>query len=429
MTETYHQFEHEKYEELCALATAGALTPHESEILLVHLNVCAECSLIFEQYETLATDGIPALAQEFASTAEGARFDGPSALERLLETADNKRPLPLPVPVHSQSWFRQPAWQGLIAASVLVAVSVGFYRLGELKSGAAAAVASSPAPSPQLQQIAAEKLSLTADLAADNRRLAELQKESESSKVEQDKLRAEASNAQEKLDSLNAELSDSKSQSAAQLAALTQDRDAVLAKLQSAQESYQAVQYELDNLRSLHKKDLLQLASLQDRVTGLNAVLDESDRKTKDDEQYLASDKDIRDLIGARNLYIADIMDVNEDGSSKKPFGRVFYTKTKSLVFYAYDLDRQQGVKQASTFQVWGRSGASDRKPVNLGMLYMDSASNKRWTLRVDNPQQLSQLEAIFVTVEPKPRSGDQPERPTGKPFLYASLRRDANHP
>ena|GEM_PF-6092069 len=37
--------------------------------------------------------------------------------------------------------------------------------------------------------------------------------------------------------------------------------------------------------------------------------------------------------IGARNLYIADIMDVNESGESRRPFGRVFYTKTKSLIF------------------------------------------------------------------------------------------------
>ena len=67
-------------------------------------------------------------------------------------------------------------------------------------------------------------------------------------------------------------------------------------------------------------------------------------------------------IDGSGNLYIADIMDVDGTGNSRKPFGRVFYTKTKSLIFYAYDLDRQPGVKRASTFQVWGRTGSGDQR-------------------------------------------------------------------
>jgi hypothetical protein len=55
----------------------------------------------------------------------------------------------------------------------------------------------------------------------------------------------------------------------------------------------------------------------------------------------------------------------------------------------------------------------------------MDSETNRRWTLRVDDPKQLAQLEAVFVTIEPRP----QADQPTGKPFLVASLRREANHP
>jgi hypothetical protein len=103
----------------------------------------------------------------------------------------------------------------------------------------------------------------------------------------------------------------------------------------------------------------------------------------------------------------------------------VFYTKTKSLIFYAYDLDQQPGVKRTSTFQVWGRTSVHDKKPINLGILYMDSETNRRWTLRVDNPEQLAKLDAVFVTIEPR----EQVDKPTTKPFLYASLRREPNHP
>jgi len=137
-----------------------------------------------------------------------------------------------------------------------------------------------------------------------------------------------------------------------------------------------------------------------------------------------ARDRDIRELMGARQLYIADVFDVSSDSRTRKPYGRVFYTKSKSLVFYAFDLDHQAGIKNAA-FQAWGRNESSQSTPVNLGILYQDSEQNRRWVLRFDDPQQLAEIDAVFVTVEPNGGSN----KPTGKPFLYASLRREPNHP
>jgi hypothetical protein len=45
--------------------------------------------------------------------------------------------------------------------------------------------------------------------------------------------------------------------------------------------------------------------------------------------------------------------------------------------------------------------------------------------LRSDDPKHLAEIDAVFVTVEP--RGGSQ--KPTGKPLLYALLRKEANHP
>jgi hypothetical protein len=132
--------------------------------------------------------------------------------------------------------------------------------------------------------------------------------------------------------------------------------------------------------------------------------------------------------MGARKLYIADVFDVDSRSRTRKPFGRVFYTQNKSLIFYAFDLDREAGLKNASTFQVWGqRDNAPSEKarPTNLGILYMDSELNRRWVLRFDDPKQLAEIDAVFVTVEP--HGGSQ--KPTGKPLLYALLRKEANHP
>jgi hypothetical protein len=132
--------------------------------------------------------------------------------------------------------------------------------------------------------------------------------------------------------------------------------------------------------------------------------------------------------MGARKLYIADVFDVDSGSRTRKPFGRIFYTQNKSLIFYAFDLDRQAGVKDASIFQVWGqKDGELGAKPhaMNLGILYMDSESNRRWVLRLDDAKQIAEIDAVFVTVEPHVGS----PKPTGKPFLYALLRKEANHP
>jgi hypothetical protein len=55
--------------------------------------------------------------------------------------------------------------------------------------------------------------------------------------------------------------------------------------------------------------------------------------------------------MGVRDLYIAEVYDFDRSGKTRKAFGRVFYTKGKSLVFYAYDLDQQRAMKNASAFQ------------------------------------------------------------------------------
>jgi len=53
--------------------------------------------------------------------------------------------------------------------------------------------------------------------------------------------------------------------------------------------------------------------------------------------------------MGAR-AYRAEVHDVSSAGKTDKTYGRVFYTKGKSLIFYAYDLDAQLGLRNASSF-------------------------------------------------------------------------------
>jgi anti-sigma-K factor RskA len=94
------------------------------------------------------------------------------------------------------------------------------------------------------------------------------------------------------------------------------------------------------------------------------------------------------------------------------------------LIFYAYDLDQQLGVKTASNFQLWG-SAANQGRTVSLGVFFEDSVANKRWVLKAENAQSLEQIDAVFVTIELKGGS----QKPSGKPVLFASLKNGPNHP
>jgi hypothetical protein len=66
--------------------------------------------------------------------------------------------------------------------------------------------------------------------------------------------------------------------------------------------------------------------------------VNEQERTTDQQQELLSHDRDIRELMGARELYVAEVYDVEKNGETQKAFGRVFYTKGKSLIFYAYDL-------------------------------------------------------------------------------------------
>jgi hypothetical protein len=230
------------------------------------------------------------------------------------------------------------------------------------------------------------------------------------------------------LDNRASQLSDANTQSENQIRDLAAQRDTLNTQLQAATQAYESGKTELANLRAERDNTVLRTSSLEAKNNELSTINRDQERRLRDSEQYLNSDRDIRELMGARQLYIADVFDVDGSSHTQRPFGRVFYTQGKSLIFYAFDLDREPGVVNASTFQVWGQRENSEGQqalPMNLGILYMDNETNRRWVMRFDDPKQLAEIDAVFVTVEPRGGS----HKPTGKPFLYALLRKEANHP
>jgi hypothetical protein len=425
---------HDRFRELSALAASGALTPSERAELKSHLLGCEECREVRAQHVVLSQEGIPALAAFYGKGLESETWDDALIRRNLFARvrADANGSLfefqggapSVRKPFWLQGIAARPVERAALAACLVVAVGWGCYRLGS-RSHQGATVMSSAAPhDDSFQKLAAEKKSVDTLLAAQVSRLTQLQEQSVQKEAELGKVRSALRSLEDNSNALTV----ANSESQEQLTNVSQQRDALNARLQHADQEYQTVQAELTDLRAERDKALQQTASLEAKIEELSSVNRDQERRLKDTEQYLASDRDIRELMGARKLYIADVFDVDGTSRTKKPFGRVFYTQGKSLIFYAFDLDRQPGIVNASTFQVWGQKETAQGErplPLNLGILYMDNESNRRWVMRFDDPKELAEIDAVFVTVEP--RGGSL--KPTSKPLLYALLRNEVNHP
>jgi len=429
--------DHQKFKELAALAQGRGLTVSEQIELKRHLQLCEACRAIYREYSLLSSEGMAFLAADCGHVSEADAWDYRAAQNELFsrireseysaitsaEVASTEVDRPSAAHVFG-AWIARVRWAAAAAVACLL-VGVGAYHLGSRRPAELASLAAvtSLTPTP-LQQLASEKKTADDLLVAQMAQISRLQKQISGEQRDLAGLRA----ALRAVENHSSELSTAKSREETQFRQVSEERDKLAAQLRDAEKAYQNLQLEFTSLRAEHDRALLHTASLESKIDELSAAARDQERRLKDNEQYLASDRDIRELMGARKLYIADVFDVDSGSRTRKPFGRVFYTQNKSLIFYAFDLDRQPGVKNASAFQVWGQRDSelsAKSHPMNLGILFMDSDSNRRWVLRWDDPKQLAEIDAVFVTVEP--HGGSQ--KPTGKPFLYALLRKEANHP
>ena len=437
MHESERLNDHQKFKELAALAQARGLSVSEQIELKRHVEACETCRAIYREYFLLSSEGMAFLAADYGHVSEAEAWDHRAARDQLFsrirefehfaiastEIASTEVDRPRPARVFGARGTRL-RWAAAAAVACLL-VGVGAYHLGSRRPAELARLSTvvSPAPTP-LQQLASEKKTADDLLVTQMAQISRLQKQISGEQRDLVGLRA----ALRAVENHSSELSTANSKGETQFRQVSEERDKLAAQVRDAEKAYQNLQLEFTSLHTEHDRTLLHTASLESKIDELSAAARDQERRLKDNEQYLASDRDIRELMGARKLYIADVFDVDSGSRTRKPFGRVFYTQNKSLIFYAFDLDRQPGVKNASAFQVWGqRDGELSAKshPMNLGILYMDSDSNRRWVLRWDDLKQLAEIDAVFVTVEP--HGGSQ--KPTGKPFLYALLRKEANHP
>jgi hypothetical protein len=414
----------EYFIELCALSTTDALTMEEWRQLELHLSICASCREIKAQYDALIATTLPAMAADHTETGDSHPSDSWSieqAEASLMARIERENIFP---EKDLQPSTRTSKWHGLpwpyAGAAVFIAASLCLgYRIGVLRGHSSTAVtASSPLPidkaQPDLNRLNAPYTPAPRKGEQHAENAAELRRQLHEGVREIAQLK-------EQLNRVKDELADS----ASALDRNSQDRAELKRQLSLAQTNTQNLQDKLNVNASQNSQGDAQAVTLQARVNELTDSIRNKDQQIAQHEEMLEHDRDIRNLVGARDLYIAEIYDVAKTGKTQKPFGRVFYTKGKSLVFYAYDLDQQPGVKLASTFQAWGRKGIDRQHDINLGIFYQDDQIKKRWILKSDDPVTLAQIDAVFVTVEPNGESS----KPSGKPLLFTYLRLTPNHP
>jgi hypothetical protein len=435
---------HEKYIELCAASTAGELSLGEEQELQEHLAVCASCRRVKHQYETTVEKTVPALADSLASPAP--EPDSDWSVERA-EVAFFKR---LPTDQNSSSASpsgganSEPAgrrftyrpsqipWAELwmpFAACVFLAIALGIvaYRSG-VKRGTAStqqqAATSKPSAESieeQISDFGHERSQFLRRLADDDKTINDFQRQVAEQTEEIKRLKAANRNA--------VAITRVGAQPSADISSEIARRDAELAATQTNLQQLEARSDALSQQREDTAKQAQALQAKVDELTQLardrEQALDQQQVVNAKQQVLLDHDRDIRELMGARDLYIAEVHDVAGTGETDKTYGRVFYTKGKSLIFYAYDLDQEADLKTASTFQAWGSRGIDRQQALSLGVFYEDNTSKKRWVLKFDDPKALATIDAVFVTAEPSGGS----HHPSGKQLLFAYLRVNPNRP
>lgn len=421
----FPQDSHQEFQELCALSTTGELTVEEWARLSDHLAHCDSCREAKRHYERLIATTIPALGAESSTGEDSEDAPGVWSLEEAeAKLMESLRHEPVPSGGHSISLVRSSGWKHVrryaVAALILAACGVAGYRIG-VHRGARSDAAAAPGGSTARGNPRHLDPSVPATVPAYSDKAPPADAEAAA-------LRAQARLNQQEMTSLKDQLSQMENQLAernAELDRSLQDLADLNGKLAEVQSNASSLEARLSLIGKATSEDAQLSLALKGQVNDLNAAIKEKDGQIAEVRELLGRDRDIRNLIGARNLYIAEIYDVGQSGDTQKPFGRVFYTKDQSLVFYGYDLDQQPGIKKAGAFQAWGGRGADRQHAVSLGLLYRDDANQKRWVLKFNDAKTISQIDAVFVTVEPEGGSA----KPSGKPLLFTYLRLDPNHP
>ena len=401
--------EHERFEELASLAAIGELEPEEQEEFLRHQETCLTCAQVVVETRSVATA---------AFLAGSSKNDDPAVeAERHRRLRANiARRLPVSVPVLVVQRYKRLAAAGIAAAFVLGA-SVGGVVAFHKGRGATATTTS-------VELVRAATLQVPAPSAPEQTEafrlqavLADLRTASDRSREEVRALRDKLAKSDQHAAALEAKLDKVEEESQKQGQEAIQGRNELgraTLELTQAKDSATASQATIQSLQ-------YQLANREARLTEVTASVER-------EREMLSKGREIRDIMGARELHIVDVIDRDGKGRARKAFGRAFYTQGKSLIFYAFDLPAKNTADGKFVYAAWGSNSnnLNSKAAHSLGIFYNDDQTQHRWAMKFDDPKLLEEIDTVFVTLEP---AGRPFATPTGKPLLEAYFGTPPNHP
>jgi hypothetical protein len=410
------------YEELCALAAIGELSPSEFEELQQHLSECSACRELCADFRRISADDLGRVAV-LKQAAEEEELDHQAheneLLARLLDRAQRERGLGNKPATQQEvgarsaewqtslhrlgDWFRRPALShGTVTLLVCIGVGTAAYRLKEVQL------------TPTLKDLSAQanRWKNQAEATGAKQRAASELAEQERSK--QEVLRRSLGAEQSKYAELQAQQKMLESQFAAARTQLDQEKQ----DLEAAKNNAEDKNTQIADLQT-------RLQNAVQRTEEQRRIAENLQRRFEWTQQAvkIPANPPIEQL-DANNLF-GDVYDVDGNGKTNRTYGRVYYVEKKLLVFYAFDLQDKRHNRTAAGFQAWGYRQPNESKPENLGLFHVDDASLNRWILEVGNPRVLEHVDAVFVTLEPP----DGSPSPRGRRLLYANLAGPANHP
>jgi hypothetical protein len=313
---------HEQFLELCALSTTGGLTTEERNRLQEHLSVCSDCREAMKQFETVVDHTIPALAPELGAETpkEDPSFPQEAAeasfFQRLSEENDKSRspvgdpePWLSPLVVRRSRNFRQRFdryhfWLPL-AAGLLLCTSLGIltYRMGKHRGIDVARLEQRSAPPAEaisreaLAVASQDRDAVNAQLAERDKAISELRRQIVRESSENAKLKASQSEQQLALQTTAEEKS-----------LFAQARDRMAQQAAAGQEALQGSEKRLKSLERERADDVMLAASLEAKVAELSRALNDREQTTDEQQELLAKDRDIRELMGARDRTMSPLL-------------------------------------------------------------------------------------------------------------------------
>ncbi len=418
--------EHEYFKELTSLAALGELSAGEAADLTSHLRECASCQATYLQFMELANHHLP-LAGRLPARSRVASSKGirEAVLQRAAEEGLRITPEaargPESLRKRAAIWIEDLRW-GIAARASYLGISAAL--LG-MVIAASLAVRHDVARKHEIEKLRSDLIRTRENAAQLRENMKATTRAESDTTTHTERLEQQLADAAARMARLNA-------QHQQDLAAIhvlevrieqvTSERATLAQQTNSDNAELATLRGQLEQLRDATADKEAQLLASQLQITELSNQLKGQETALEREQELLSAGRDIRDVMGARNLHIIDVHDMDAHGESR-PFGRIFLTEGKRLIFYAYDLDRIR-VKNAS-FQAWGQRENGGQATVSLGLLYMDDQKQSRWALKVEDPNLLKAINSVFVTLEP---SGGT-VKPTGKKLMYAYLRNPINHP